>query len=118
ESSQYPTAWLDLDGNERAAIQLRNSDLNKIHILLLQPSRHDLSPAMRRAAANYLQRPIDRRRAAWTRTSTELQEELAALKLAENEQRNATTKKHGWTQDEKDRGEDKVALRNQREVSL
>ncbi|MGH9583847.1 MAG: hypothetical protein ACRD4O_13000 [Bryobacteraceae bacterium] len=28
-ASEYPTAWLDIDGNERAAVQFRNSDLNK-----------------------------------------------------------------------------------------
>ena len=42
KASQYPTAWLDIDGNERAAVQLRNSDLNKIHILLIQLAKPDL----------------------------------------------------------------------------
>lgn len=48
EAAHYPTAWLDLDGNERASVQLRNSDLNKIHILLLQLARPDLPPDVRR----------------------------------------------------------------------
>ncbi|MFN2456541.1 MAG: hypothetical protein ABR577_20310, partial [Pyrinomonadaceae bacterium] len=34
QSTDYPTALLDFDGNERAAIHLRNSDLNLLHILL------------------------------------------------------------------------------------
>src|SRR5581483_10825584 len=51
EAAHYPTAWLDLDGNERASVQLRNSDLNKIHILLLQLARPDLPSNLRRAAA-------------------------------------------------------------------
>jgi hypothetical protein len=33
QSSNYPTALIDLDGNERASIYLRNSDLNVLHIL-------------------------------------------------------------------------------------
>ena len=46
----YPTALLDLDGNERAGIYLRNSGLNLIHLLLLQLERRDLAPALRKAA--------------------------------------------------------------------
>src|SRR5215831_1822683 len=36
ESTSYPTALLDFDGNERSAIHLRNSDLNLLHILWQQ----------------------------------------------------------------------------------
>ncbi|HEX4899073.1 MAG TPA: alkaline phosphatase family protein, partial [Pyrinomonadaceae bacterium] len=36
QSSSYPTALLDFDGNERASIHLRDSDLNLLHILLQQ----------------------------------------------------------------------------------
>jgi len=35
QSTLYPTATLDFDGNERASISLRDSDLNLLHILLL-----------------------------------------------------------------------------------
>jgi hypothetical protein len=49
-AKQYPTALLDLDGNERAAIYLRNSDLNLIHLLLLELERRDLAPEIRAAA--------------------------------------------------------------------
>ena len=55
----YPTALLDLDGNERAAIYLRNSDLNKIHLLLLQLERRDLAPALRSAAEEACRRAIE-----------------------------------------------------------
>jgi len=34
ESDRYPTAVLDLDGNERASISLRSSALNQLHVLL------------------------------------------------------------------------------------
>ena len=45
---------LDFDGNERAGLHLRNSDLNVLHILLQQLQRKDLSPEMRRAASERL----------------------------------------------------------------
>lgn len=47
---RYPTVLLDLDGNERAAVYLRNSELNKIHLLLLELERKDLAPELRKAA--------------------------------------------------------------------
>lgn len=117
QASDYPTAWLDLDGNERAAVQLRNSDLNKIHILLIQLARQDLSPAVRRADARYLSRIVDGHRAAWSRTAAELEEELAALQAESEERSAAAPKKHRWTREEKKRGEDKAALRENGELS-
>ncbi len=39
EAADYPTVLLDLDGNERAAVYLRNSDLNALHMLLKEPTR-------------------------------------------------------------------------------
>jgi hypothetical protein len=117
QSSRYPTAWLDLDGNERATVQLRSSDLNKIHILLIQLARQDLSPALRRAAATCLRRIVDNHRAAWTRTASELDEELAALQAQSEARKSTAPKKHRWNREEKERGEDKVELRNTRQFS-
>ena len=51
QADSYPTAWLDLDGNERAAVGLRNSELNRIHVVLGQLARPELTPLIRRAAA-------------------------------------------------------------------
>ncbi len=79
QADKYPTAWVDLDGNERASIWLRNSDLNKIHILLIQISRHDLKPDIRAAAVADLERTIDRHRAAWSEIAQQLEEELKPL---------------------------------------
>ena len=117
QSSKYPTAWLDLDGNERASVQLRNSDLNEIHILLTALARQDLSPAIRKAAAAHLCRIVDRHRAAWTRTGSELEEELAALHAKQQERKATGSGSQHWTQEQKDRGEDKVALRTKNELS-
>ena len=63
ESTTYPTAMLDFDGNERASLHLRDSDLNLLHILLQQLQRSDLSNEARKAATHEFFVTIDRRRA-------------------------------------------------------
>ncbi|MGI8961666.1 MAG: alkaline phosphatase family protein [Bryobacteraceae bacterium] len=112
EAAHYPTAWLDLDGNERAAVHLRNSDLNKIHILLLALSRSDLQQSIRNAAAECLKETIDRHRAAWSKAATNLEEEMRALQHF-IEQRESVTQRlpKRWTAEQRDRGEDKRARR-------
>jgi hypothetical protein len=57
---EYPTALLDLDGNERAGIYLRNSGLNVIHLLLIQLKRRDLPAPLRRAALIACRQAISR----------------------------------------------------------
>jgi hypothetical protein len=81
EAKSYPTAWLDIDGNERTSVGLRNNDLNKIHILLKQLAKKDLPTTQRKAAADYVAKLVDRNRDAWSRTAQELTEELHALSL-------------------------------------
>ncbi len=76
EANRYPTAWLDIDGNERTSVGLRNNDFNKIHILLKQLARKDLAAAQRKAAVAFVRGLIDKNRASWSRTERELTEEL------------------------------------------
>lgn len=76
QASRYPTAWLDIDGNERAAVHLRNNDLNKLHILLLALQRDDLGARTRRAATVAVQEIIERHRADWSKTIADLTAEL------------------------------------------
>ena len=112
ESSDYPTAWLDLDGNERASVHLRNSDLNKIHILLQQLCRDDLPAPIRRAAASDVLDTIDRHRAAWSSAENRLNQELEALASdigARNERLKNMPKK--WNREQKAQGLDKAARR-------
>jgi hypothetical protein len=82
EAEHYPTAWLDIDGNERAALHLRNSDLNKIHILCEQLARPELEPGLRTASAHTVEETIDKHRSQWSKTAQQLDEELQALKQA------------------------------------
>jgi hypothetical protein len=76
QASRYPTVWMDIDGNERAAVHLRNNDLNKLHILLLALARADLDTRTRRAAAIDVREIIERHRAAWTKTVADMTAEL------------------------------------------
>jgi hypothetical protein len=50
QGNEYPTVMLDLDGNERASIGLRNNTLNMLHLFLEQLMRKQV-PAATRAAA-------------------------------------------------------------------
>lgn len=86
-STDYPTALLDFDGNERSALHLRNRDLNVLHILLQQLQRKDLSPPLRHAATDYFFTTLDDARTRWLAELDQLDEELAALRRAIQTQR-------------------------------
>ncbi len=117
-ASQYPTAWLDIDGNERTAVHLRNSDLNKIQILMLQLARSDLSPALRKAAAQSVNATIDRHRTQWSRTAADLADELSALEEAISERKKLVGSLPGrLSSEERDQGEDKIDKRPRRELN-
>ncbi|HMV48674.1 MAG TPA: alkaline phosphatase family protein [Blastocatellia bacterium] len=80
QSKTYPTALLDLDGNERASIHLRNSDLNALHALLLQLKRKELTGQARTETTAEFFSILERNRPRWTATLAELREELGALR--------------------------------------
>lgn len=80
QSTDYPTALLDFDGNERAAIHLRDSDLNVLHILLQQLQRETLSPAVRTALTKAFFDTIERRRSQSRDNLRGLEEELGVLR--------------------------------------
>lgn len=110
--SNYPTAWLDLDGNERAAVHLRNSDLNKIHILLEQLARTDLRPALRGAVAISLTQIIERHRLSWTQTAQQLTQELGEVKQSIVQRRQQLKGKlPAWTLRQENRPEEIVLRR-------
>ncbi|HLM24629.1 MAG TPA: alkaline phosphatase family protein, partial [Pyrinomonadaceae bacterium] len=82
ESTTYPTAMLDFDGNERASVHLRDSDLNLLHILLQQLQRGKLTADTEKAGIDEFFGVIDRRRADWEKDLKQLQHELGALDRA------------------------------------
>ena len=69
ESARYPTCVMDLDGNERANVSLRNSSLNVIQILLDQLMHKKVTGRMRIATIDALFATLDRVRPMWQRTS-------------------------------------------------
>lgn len=112
QSSDYPTAMLDFDGNERASIHLRDSDLNILHLLLQQLQRTDLSVTTRQAVIKSFMSVLDRRRPGWQATLNQLSEELGALRRRIEEQRKlvqAQPKK--FTKEEQQIGLDDAAKR-------
>jgi hypothetical protein len=112
ESSDYPTVLLDLDGNERASVYLRNSDLNALHILLEELNRAGLAPPLRRARIDAFFQILDRHRAEWQTTLAELSEELAALhRWIEDERLKVEAQPKKWTPADRDMGLDKAARR-------
>ncbi|HEX8719847.1 MAG TPA: alkaline phosphatase family protein [Pyrinomonadaceae bacterium] len=112
QSTAYPTALVDFDGNERAAIQLRDSDLNQIHILLQQLERGDLPAPVRRAAADALFATVERRRPEWQRTLSEMKDELGALRrLIERQRAVVEAQPKKWTKEDVEAGRDREARR-------
>jgi hypothetical protein len=112
QSGNYPTALLDFDGNERASLYLRDSDLNVLQIVLQQLQRKDLSPQLRGALTDAFFSTLDRRRAEWQKKLEELNEELGALRRAIDKQRilwQAQAKK--LTREDEEKGRDDDARR-------
>jgi hypothetical protein len=86
-SAEYPTALLDFDGNERAGLHLRNTDLNVVHILLQQLQRKDMPSPLRRPATDALFAVLARERARSTGELDQLEEEIGALRRATEQQK-------------------------------
>lgn len=105
QSSDYPTALLDFDGNERATIHLRDSDINILHMLLQQLSRKDITDNLRRAATETFFTTIDRRRVEWENDLVSLNEELVEVRRWISEQKAIVDKQpKKWTKAELDSG--------------
>jgi len=112
ESTDYPTAMLDFDGNERASVHLRDSDLNVLHILLKELQDGGLSVEKQKAVTDAFFAVIDKRRRDWETDLKDLQAELAVLDRAILEQRKlwaAQPKK--FTKEEQDAGMDDASRR-------
>ncbi|MGQ0763693.1 MAG: alkaline phosphatase family protein [Acidobacteriota bacterium] len=87
QSTDYSTVLLDFDGNERAGLHLRNSDLNVLHILLQQLQRKNLTTDKRQAAMNAFFAVIARNRAVLGEELTQIDQEVAALRRATEAER-------------------------------
>jgi hypothetical protein len=118
QANDYPTAWLDLDGNERAAVCLRNSDLNRIQILLQQLSRTDLPGPLRAAATTYFRGLIDSKQHSWSEIIRELSAELDELGRAiQTRQAELKDQPTHWPKQLRCQGLDKEARRQLSELN-
>jgi type I phosphodiesterase/nucleotide pyrophosphatase len=112
ESTTYPTAMLDFDGNERASVHLRDSDINLLHILLQQMQRKDVSDEVRKAATEAFFAVIERRRASWQQDLKQLKVELSALDRAIEDQRKLwQSQPKKFSKEQQDAGLDDAAKR-------
>jgi hypothetical protein len=112
EGNDYPTALLDLDGNERASVYLRNSAFNTLHILAKEINRPGIDPSIRRAATAAFFKVIDGHRAEWQATLQQISEELGAVRRAMDQQRaRIELEPKKWTPEQRDDGLDKAARR-------
>ena len=82
EADHYPTVLLDLDGNERAGVQLRSSEWNAVQILLQQANRGDLAAPLKTAARAELRRWAEARGTQWAAERSELDRNLDLLENA------------------------------------
>jgi hypothetical protein len=112
EGDDYPTALLDLDGNERASVYFRNSTFNTLHILLKEINGPGVDSTIRRASIAAFVHLIDSHRMEWQATLKQVSEELGALRRA-IEERHASVELEPkkWTKDQRDLGLDKAARR-------
>ena len=112
QSEIYPTALLDFDGNERAGIHLRNTNLNVLHILLQQLQRKDLSPSLRTATTAAFFSALERERVLLQDELDKFDSELAALDRSAAAQRQSCLEQpKKFTQAELEMGRDDNARR-------
>lgn len=95
QSGDYPTVVVDMDGNERANIALRNNSLNIAHILLIELIKKEVRGGARTAAINALFETLGRERAAWQANVRGLSTELRAVRATiKEDQARADELKH------------------------
>ncbi len=112
QKDKYPTALVDLDGNERASLHLRERELNILQILLQQLQTQDLSPEMQRAVTDAFFDVVEERRGEWKKTVAGLNKELdALLRSKESQDKIVSSQPTKFTLDEVALGIDKQARR-------
>lgn len=123
QGNEYPTVMLDLDGNERASIGLRNNTLNTLHIFLDQLTRRSLAPKTRAAAIDAFMETLDRVRKEWSSDIADLNADLAQLdvRIAEEKKKlfpQSKKKKKRWTKEQIANGTKAADVRAVRQLDL
>jgi len=119
QGDQYPTVMLDLDGNERASIGLRNSTLNTLHIFLDQLTRRTLPGAVRVQTINAFMEMLETIREPWTADLADLNRQLTAIdpQIAELRKAVAAQPKK-WTKEQIARELHRDATRVSRKLAI
>lgn len=108
QADEYPTVLLDLDGNERASVHLRNNHLNELQMLLQQLARKDLPKEAHAAALKQFFDLLDELRPTWDRELREMNEELGAVRREIARQTIAAKDgQPNWTRAEREAGLDR-----------
>jgi hypothetical protein len=82
QSDEYPTAMLDFDGNERASVHFRDSNLNLLQIILQQLQLANTPTRVKQALIDQFFKTVDAKRFEWQQNLDKLNEELGALHRA------------------------------------
>jgi len=119
QGNQYPTVMLDLDGNERASIGLRNNTLNTLQIFLDQLTKRTLPPATRAAAIDAFMEVLESVREPWTRDLVDLNRQLSELdpQIAELRKTVAAQPKK-WTKEQVSLELNRAATRVSRKLAI
>lgn len=119
QSDNYPTIMLDFDGNERAELHFRDSDLNLLHIFFQQMQSGKLSPVAQRAVEKSFFSIVNRRRENWMQTVNSLTEELGAIhRWIQQQQPIIAAQPKKYTPEEDSQGIDQDARRLVVQVNL
>ncbi|MEQ1921759.1 MAG: alkaline phosphatase family protein [Pyrinomonadaceae bacterium] len=107
----YPTVLVDVDGNERASVHLRQNDLNILQILLQYLKQKGL-PEKRKAATDLFFKIVKKHRNGWQDTVAQISEEMAALhRSIEKQDKIIAAQPDKFTPEDFDKGTDKEARR-------
>lgn len=119
QGDQYPTVMLDLDGNERASIGLRNNTLNTLHVFLDQLTRRTLPGATRAAAIDAFMEELERTRGAWMQDLADLDRQLKSIdpQIAQLKQAVAAQPKK-WTKEQIAQELNRAATRVSRKLAM
>ena len=119
QDEAYPTVMLDLDGNERANIGLRNNTFNTLHIFLEQLADKKLPAAARGVALDAFFEQLDKVRVSWTRDIEDLNAQLTELNSRiETARATVAAQPKKWTKAQIALGLDKAAHRDTRQLNL
>ena len=113
-SADYPTVVLDLDGNERASIGLRDNTLGILQVLLQQWADRRTDSKLRVVARAAILKIRDGKKAEWQRRAADLQGTLELLRTqirTLEPQLQHDPRKVKWSADERAAGIDKIARR-------